>query len=76
MKNESVYHPEPKVKDIKKILPLVHPETNERITTNEVIIRHRIIIHDLQMEHLLSKISNSENGMMDILNYNTTTECL
>jgi hypothetical protein len=38
MKNESVCHPEPKVKDIKKILPLVHHETNEKIIINEVII--------------------------------------
>ena len=65
MKNESVCHPEPKVKDIKKILPLVHHETNEK-AINEVIINHQTIIHDLRMEHLLSKILNSERGMMDI----------
>ena len=80
MKNERICRPEPKVKDIKKILRLVqndkNHETNEKIIIDEIIINNQAIIQDLQIERLLSKILNSENGMNDISNFNTTTECL
>ena len=55
MNDEKIYHPETKVKDIKKILQLVqndkNHETNEKTITNEVIINNQTIIHDLPMEH-------------------------
>ena len=53
-------------------------KNDETVNQTTVEIKHETveIIETMEIEHFQSKTSKSENGMIDILSYNTTTECL